>query len=486
MAIRRGEAYLAGLQDEREIWLEGKRVNDVVTHPDFAACAQSLAEVYDLQHDPAAQDVLTMVLPDGERVSRGFVEPRSVADLVARREMIEFLMRRSGGTTGRLPEYMAAIMVGLHDVRNILGAEDPSFADHVAEYFDYIRGNDLALTHSFADAPRDSRLSRDKFENLRVVEERADGIVIRGVKSVATLAPYADEYLALAPMRPGLAADEIVYFAVPMATRGLRVYCRQPLARSNRADHPLGARFDEMDAWVVFDNVFVPRKRVFYLHRTEGHRDLLNQILSWAFYHILIRMACKAEVLAGIGAAITDYLGKEQLPTTQLMLCDLYGYAETLKAFIIAAEQNPVESPTGLVIPNPTQITLGRIFGVEPASRHAADHPRAVRLRHPDGPRQRRAGQPRHQLGRPALPDGSRRPRSGAVPAAEAGLGLRLRVVRLTSAPVRDAQRRRPAGDQAAPGRDVRRRPARAPGQGAGRHQPARLGEARATRRGRT
>src|SRR5258708_5795883 len=202
MAIRRGEAYLAGLQDEREIWLEGKRVDDVTTHPDLAACAQSVAEVYDLQHDPSCQDILTMVLPDGERVSRGFAEPRSVQDLVARREMIEFLMRRSGGTTGRLPEYMAAIMVGLHDVRHILGAEDPGFADNVAEYFGYIRANDLALTHSFADAPRDGRLSRDKFENLRVVEERAHGTVIRGVHSVAPRPPPASHNLPPPPLRP--------------------------------------------------------------------------------------------------------------------------------------------------------------------------------------------------------------------------------------------------------------------------------------------
>ena len=57
---------------------------------------------------------------------------------------------------------------------------------------------------------------------------------------------------------------------------------------------------------------------MFYLHRTESHRDLLNQILSWAFYHILIRMACKAEVLAGIGAAISDYLGKQEQVPIQL------------------------------------------------------------------------------------------------------------------------------------------------------------------------
>jgi len=34
----------------------------------------------------------------------------------------------------------------------------------------YVRDNDLSLTHSFADAPHDARLSRDQFENLRVVK----------------------------------------------------------------------------------------------------------------------------------------------------------------------------------------------------------------------------------------------------------------------------------------------------------------------------
>jgi aromatic ring hydroxylase len=366
MPIRRGEEYLAGIQDDREVWLEGKRVDDVTTHPDLGPCAHSLAEIYDLQHDPATRDLLTMTSPaTGELVSLGYVLPETVDDLVKRRQMIEFLMRRTGGTAGRLPEYMASIMVGLYDVRHLLGEEDPEFAENVTSYFEYIRDNDLALTHSFADAPRDARFSRDQFENLRVVEERPDGIVVRGVKSVATLAPYADEYIALAPNRPGLSSDEIVYFAVPVATPGLRMYCRAPFTNTVAADHPLSSRFDEMDAWVVFDNVFVPKKRVFYLHRTESHRDLLNQMLSWAFYHILIRMACKAEVLAGIGAGITDYLGKQSQPTTQMMLSDLYSYVETLWAFIHEAERTPITSPSGLLIPNPTQITLGRIHGVD-------------------------------------------------------------------------------------------------------------------------
>jgi 4-hydroxyphenylacetate 3-monooxygenase len=284
---------------------------------------------------------------------------------VRRREMIELLMRRSGGTMGRLPEYMAGIIVGLYDVRATLAESDPSFADNAAAYLEHCREQDLCLTHGFADPPHDQNLPRTAFENLRVVEERADGIVIRGVKSVATLAPYANEYLGLAPNRPGLAAEEIVYFAVPMTVEGMRVVCRPTLAHPDRANHPLSPHFDEMDCWVVFDDVFVPRHRVFYLQRAEVHQDLLLRILSWAFYHILIRMAVKAEVLAGIGAAIADYLGVSKQPHVQYALCELIGYAEILRAFIYAAERDPQTSASGLLIPNPIQVTLGRMHGVE-------------------------------------------------------------------------------------------------------------------------
>lgn len=366
MPIRRGSDYLSGIQDGRQVWLEGERVENVATHPRLRGFAQSLADVYDLQHDPEHQDLLTIKSPStGELVSRGYVVPTDVDELRERRRMIEFLMRRTGGTAGRLPEYMASILVGMYDVRHILADENPAFASRVEAYVEHCREEDLSLTHGFADAPRDARLSRDLFETLRVVEERPDGIVVRGMKSVATLAPYADEYLALAPNRPGLSADEIVYFAVPVDTEGLRTHCRLPLSHGEAADHPLSAKYDEMDAWVVFEDVFVPNDRVFYLQRDDVHMGLLNQILSLAFYHILIRITCKAEVLAGICASITDYLGKQDQQLIQLALCDVYGYVETMRAFLVAAEEQAVVTEMGMTIPSPTHITLGRIYSVD-------------------------------------------------------------------------------------------------------------------------
>src|SRR5262249_52969654 len=155
------------------------------------------------------------------------------------------------------------------------------------------------------------------------------------------------------------------YYAVPMNSRGIRTYCRPSLVHQDAVDHRLGAHFDEMDAWVVFDHVFVPKERVFYRRRVDMNSILFVRVLSWAYYHILIRMAVKAEVLAGICAAVADYLGSAAAPHVQMALAEIIGYVETLRAFLCAAEQEAVPSTSGLLVPNPTQVTLGRIHGVE-------------------------------------------------------------------------------------------------------------------------
>jgi len=70
-------------------------------------------------------------------------------------------------------------------------------------------------------------------------------------------------------------------------------------------------------------------------------------------------------VLLGICAAITDSLGTATQPLVQTALADVMLYLETLRAFIQAAEANPIRSPSGLALPNPTTALAGRIFSIE-------------------------------------------------------------------------------------------------------------------------
>ena len=122
MAIRRGDEYLESLRDGRCVWLMGQRVEDVTTHPALAGCAHSVAAVYDLQHDPAHQELLTMPSPTtGQPVSLSYLLPQSVDDLARQRRMYEFLVRRAGGVAARLPQHLATVVLGLYDVRDLLG-----------------------------------------------------------------------------------------------------------------------------------------------------------------------------------------------------------------------------------------------------------------------------------------------------------------------------------------------------------------------------
>jgi 4-hydroxyphenylacetate 3-monooxygenase len=207
-------------------------------------------------------------------------------------------------------------------------------------------------------------------EPLRVVARRPGGIIVRGAKGVGTQAPYANELFCMTAPRPNLTPEESVYFATPVNAEGIHVICREPLASPNPADHPVSPAWDEMDAIVVFDDVFVPWERVFYLRPSPAadlafETRLLQGAVGLGPWYVLVRMAVKAEVLLGLCAAITDSLGTATQPLVQIALADAMVYLEALRAFVQAAEARPVTSVSGLVLPNPTTALAGRIFSIE-------------------------------------------------------------------------------------------------------------------------
>ena len=63
MGIRTGQQFLEGLKDSREIWLEGRRVEDVTTDPKLGRMAKTLARLFDLQHDSVLHDDMTFKSP---------------------------------------------------------------------------------------------------------------------------------------------------------------------------------------------------------------------------------------------------------------------------------------------------------------------------------------------------------------------------------------------------------------------------------------
>ncbi|RLA16504.1 MAG: hypothetical protein DRQ60_04325 [Gammaproteobacteria bacterium] len=370
MKLRTGQDYLTALADDRNLWFSGERVNTITDHPELSPIAKTLAEVFDLHNDPEYRDRLTCKDSDGQTINASYRALDSIAAIGQRRETIDFWARRSGGVAGRIPDYQAIINCGLYDMRHVIAAGNPQWLENIENWFFRVRDNNLLQTHAFADAPRDRNTPGADPGYLKIVERRAGGIVINGAKSIATIAPFADEFLGLTSPRPGMQAEEVLFFSLPMNADGLHIICRESLIPRAEAGHPLAPHWDELDAYMIFDHVLVPNDRIFHL-QPEGEVDinLLGQmffgILSWPLWHILARASVKLELLIGLADSITDHLGKRQDPAVIATLANMAIHLEAISALLYRAEHEPVPSAGGMLLPNPRQITAGRVAVVD-------------------------------------------------------------------------------------------------------------------------
>jgi 4-hydroxyphenylacetate 3-monooxygenase len=126
---------LQSLQDGRQLFIDGERVGDLTTDPRFAAAAHSLADLYDMQREPALIDRMTFPSPaSGDRVGLSFIEPRSVEDLVRRRDMVKIWMDATCGMFGRSPDFMNIFFTGFASVADEFGKREQRFAENVRGY----------------------------------------------------------------------------------------------------------------------------------------------------------------------------------------------------------------------------------------------------------------------------------------------------------------------------------------------------------------
>ena len=147
--IRTGSQYLDGVRDDREIWCDGERVADVTTDPRFAGGAKTLAELYDLQHNPDLIDRMTYTSPtSGARVGLSFIEPRSTEDLARRRGMFKIWNDHTCGMFGRSPDFMNVLLSAYGAAAGAFDTADSQFGKNVRAYYEYVRENDVATTHA--------------------------------------------------------------------------------------------------------------------------------------------------------------------------------------------------------------------------------------------------------------------------------------------------------------------------------------------------
>lgn len=350
-----GDRYLESLRDGREVWLNGERIVDVTTHPAFATVCQSIARTYDLQCAPETRDVMTHALPDGRRVSYSYLLPRSGEDLLRRRRNAELWAQATYGMIGRFPDFCAALVVGLYDVRKELGEAQPEFETNVVNHHRFCQEHDVSLTHALHDPTMDKSLrpEQDPDRCIRVVKERDDGIVVRGCRPLTTYAPFANECLVYPMIVLGPSEKEFaLWFSIPMAWPGVKTICRETYTRQRgAADHPLSVRFDEQDATIILDDVFVPWERIFLMNDPERANALRLPLFPWAGYSSLTRLLVKLDLVIGAVHLMAATSGSDTNLHVQQELGELIQLTELCRSALRACELDSVPSRGGLVMP---------------------------------------------------------------------------------------------------------------------------------------
>jgi len=372
MPAKTGAEYIAGLKERpREVWIRGELVEDVTTHPALRNGVRSVAGLYDMQTDPALRDRMTFNSPStGDAVGLSFMIPRTAEDLARRQDMMSRWAWYSCGMMARTPDFLNVNLTAWAAAAQYFGRNRPEFEKNVLAYHEYIRENDVTLTHTLVNLqPRRSASVVDKLDDqvaLTVIRETDSGIVVRGSRMLATLGPISDE-IAVYPTRTHLLGEEAwrqaFSFAIPCDTPGLKFMCRESFDLDRpHFDHPLGSRFEEMDAVVFFDNVEVPWERVFLL----GDVDMCNnyggatQAGGHTAQQVTTRCVVKAEFILGLASLMVETIGSGTVPHVQEKVSELIVFLELLKACLRAAEADAQVNEWGVMCPAAAPMQAGR------------------------------------------------------------------------------------------------------------------------------
>jgi 4-hydroxybutyryl-CoA dehydratase / vinylacetyl-CoA-Delta-isomerase len=337
MGLRTAQQFLKGLRDGREVYYRGERVTNVTEHPELGVAARHASIDFQLAEDPKLKDLATR--REGNEVYSTYYHlPRSAKDLLDRSKLIEAGTALGGTLVLLIKEIGTDALFALMGVLARRG--ETQGLERVKTLYRRYRDEDLALAVAQTDAKGDrSKRPSEQLDpdlNVRVVEKRSDGLIVRGAKVHTSCSPYVDELIVL-PSRSMGAGDEpwSVAFAVPVASRGLRLYASDFLhGTDDPFTRPISTQHKMIETLTVFDDVFVPWERVFFHERP----DLASSAaLGFVEYHRFTAVSYKLpllDALVGAAIAITQANGTERAGHVRDKLTWLAGYTETVRGLV--------------------------------------------------------------------------------------------------------------------------------------------------------
>jgi len=355
-AMKTPQEYVESLRKlQLVVYMFGKRVRNVVDDPIIRPSLNAISMTYALARNPKYQDIMTATSHiTGGRINRFTHIHQSVDDLVRKSKMGRLLGSLTGCCFQRCVgvDALNALSMTTYDIDAKYGTE---YNKRFLKYLEYVQQNDLVCDGAMTDPKGNRSLpphrQADPDQYLRVVEERKDGIIVRGAKAHQTGAVNSHEIIVM----PTISMREedkdfAVSFAVPSNTKGIvyvvgRQSCDTRKLEEGRIDRG-NINFGGHEALIIFNDVFVPWERVFMYKEYDFSGQLVEQFAS---YHRQ-SYACKVgvgDVLIGATQTIAEYNGIERASHVKDKIVEMNHLNETLYCGCIACASEGHREPSG-------------------------------------------------------------------------------------------------------------------------------------------
>jgi 4-hydroxybutyryl-CoA dehydratase/vinylacetyl-CoA-Delta-isomerase len=361
MTLMTGKQYIESLRQRGplRLFLNGERVDYPVDHPMIKPSINSVALTYDVAHESEHKELMTTKSAlTGKTINRFCHLHQSTGDLMNKVKMQRLLGKRSGTCFQRCVgmDAINSIFSTTYDMDKQNGTNyHERFTNFikVAEERDWII--DGAMTDVKGDRSKRPGDQSDPDMYLRVVERRDDGVVIRGAKAHQTGAINSHVHLVMptVAMRPN-EKDYAICCSVPVDAAGITyIYGRQScdlrkLDESDAGEIDSGNPcFGGQEVLVIFEDVFVPKERIYMDGETEYSGVLVER---FAGYHRQSYGGCKTgvgDVAIGAAALAAEYNGAEGASHIKDKIVEMIHLNETMWACGLACSAAGQKSAAG-------------------------------------------------------------------------------------------------------------------------------------------
>jgi len=359
MKIKNFPEYIKSLRQLHPvIYYKGEKIEDVTSHPATAPHVRAAAMTYALASQDEYCELATATSHlTGRVISRFTHVHQSVEDLIKKVKLLRVLGQKTGTCFQRCVGFdgINALYSVAYEVDQKNGT---NYLERFKEWLIHIQNENLMVVGAMTDPKGDRSKSPvdqpDPDQYLHIVERRDDGIIIRGAKLHMTGAVNSHEILVM----PTTAMDErskdyAFVGAIPVDAPGIiMIFGRQTnddrrdkLEKIDVGKPSFGAVGGE--AVIVFDDVFVPKERIFL----DGETEFTGSIVyRFAAHHRANYGACKTglmDVLTGAVSYLTQIQGTAKGSHVRDKVTEMIHLSETLYSSSIACSAEGSPTPSG-------------------------------------------------------------------------------------------------------------------------------------------